>query len=847
MVKSVEPDVVDAGSRLIKRPRLLKLLDNAPGRLILLIAPAGYGKTTLARQWLERGDRRVAWYAAGPASADVAALTAGLTRSIQAVLEGAGTRVLERARASQDPQREARLLGEMFAEDLVDWPPDAWLCLDDYQYLMDAAEAEEFFDVLVGSTPLRVLVTSRDRPKWATARRVVYGELRELGREQLALSDAEARRLLVSIDEDAARSLVDRADGWPAVLGLASVASEGPPPAAELPAELYEYFAQELFDRADADAQLRLFEIALMPPITKALASRAFGVHAATVVAEASRSGFLMPERGDTWTLHPLLQAFLLRRFADESAAVRRELVGDVGEILIRERQWDDVFALLERQGSTELFGELLESALGELLSAGRLATLTRWLDFAVRQNIDLPAVDLVDAELQLRAASYAQAEALAVRAARAMPRSSHLVSRAWLVAGRAAHMSNRHDSAVSYLHQAARHAPTERELEDALWVRLVASFDVEDEEAEAVLEHLTHVSRRDPEHELRVAMGVAMIAERRADLNAAVEANLAARSLARRVRDPMTRSAYLNRMAYTLSLVGRYAQAAETAHECIAEAREHRLAFVVQHSSATLAMAELGLRHFSRARNLLAEVLATATHVGDAYALVNARALLARLFLAQRRVTAALEATSEPPAVPHASIRGEYLATRALAVTVSGALGDGVRLAEAALAETASLETKSFALWVAALASLRAKDRDVRDRISQALDHTAASGHVDALVCAYRSYPPLLAELVSADTAAPAISTIVELARDDVLSRQVGIHLSREPLPVSGLTQREKEVHSLLSEGLTNRQIAQTLFISETTVKVHVRSILRKLGVRTRTEAVVLPYRDEE
>jgi DNA-binding NarL/FixJ family response regulator len=61
-----------------------------------------------------------------------------------------------------------------------------------------------------------------------------------------------------------------------------------------------------------------------------------------------------------------------------------------------------------------------------------------------------------------------------------------------------------------------------------------------------------------------------------------------------------------------------------------------------------------------------------------------------------------------------------------------------------------------------------------------------------------------------------------------------------REPLPMSELTSREQEVHALLSEGLTNREIAQRLFISETTVKVHVRHILEKLGARSRTEAVV-------
>jgi ATP/maltotriose-dependent transcriptional regulator MalT len=53
-----------ARSFVIKRPRLTTLLDESEARIILLVAPAGYGKTTLARQWLE-GREDVLWYSEG--------------------------------------------------------------------------------------------------------------------------------------------------------------------------------------------------------------------------------------------------------------------------------------------------------------------------------------------------------------------------------------------------------------------------------------------------------------------------------------------------------------------------------------------------------------------------------------------------------------------------------------------------------------------------------------------------------------------------------------------------------------------------------------------------------------
>jgi len=55
------------------------------------------------------------------------------------------------------------------------------------------------------------------------------------------------------------------------------------------------------------------------------------------------------------------------------------------------------------------------------------------------------------------------------------------------------------------------------------------------------------------------------------------------------------------------------------------------------------------------------------------------------------------------------------------------------------------------------------------------------------------------------------------------------------------GLSQREREILKLVSEGTSNRQIAELLYISETTVKTHLRSILQKLHARNRAEAVAL------
>ena len=79
-------------------------------------------------------------------------------------------------------------------------------------------------------------------------------------------------------------------------------------------------------------------------------------------------------------------------------------------------------------------------------------------------------------------------------------------------------------------------------------------------------------------------------------------------------------------------------------------------------------------------------------------------------------------------------------------------------------------------------------------------------------------------------------------------VTKRVIERFSRLPRPappkeLDELSERERDVFALIARGLSNAEIGQELFISETTVKTHVTHILSKLGLRDRVQAVVLAY----
>ena len=290
----------------------------------MLIAPAGYGKTTLARQWL--ATREHAWYQGSTASPDVAALALGIAEAVSPMLPGVGRRLREWLPTSREPEDEVDVIADFLEADFAGWVEDTWFVIDDY-HLLSSRASEELVVKLFLEKDRRVLLTSRRRPEWSSAREVLYGNFFELGQSSLAMTVEEANDVLAPTDNEAVEGLVALANGWPAVIGLAAMTTTQMNVEDGLPDTLYDYLAEELFGSLSPPTREALCRLALVPTINRETARALLGPSAEQVLQVAESAGMLVTHGARDRRFHPLLQAFLTEKLLELPA----DQIGECG------------------------------------------------------------------------------------------------------------------------------------------------------------------------------------------------------------------------------------------------------------------------------------------------------------------------------------------------------------------------------------------------------------------------------------------------------------------------------------------------------------------------------------
>jgi LuxR family maltose regulon positive regulatory protein len=819
---------------------------------MLLVAPAGFGKTTLAREWLRGDDSAYAWYVATEASSDPAGLAVGVANATSLFVPHVGAQLRARLKTETDPSAHAQSLASDLAADLTEWPGEVRFFIDDYHLLAESPAAERFVETLINETTVPFLIASRRRPSWVTARTLLYGEVVEFGRNVLAMTHGEAAETLSETYEEMP-GLVALAEGWPAVIGLAALLpGRLPAEGVEVPDTLHQYFAEELFHGLTEALRWDLAQLSIAPTIDERLAQALFGNQARNVLEAGDRSGFLAKQPSG-YEMHPLLRQFLREKLSEFDSSRVEDRARAIGSWYADDRRWDEAAQVAAEFDLIDLMLRVLEDALDPILSQGRLTTLLRWIAVAEENAPMSPVVRLASIEVAFRTGNWIGARANAAQLANSIDPSDSLSPRIYLCAGQIAHLDDRQDDALDLFTAARAHARTPLDVRRALWSRFITLTDLEERvqaaETLAELEGLPPLSQDDL---LRVNQGRLQLALRWGGIGGALESVAGVLELVDQSADPVVRTGFLQTYGTALSLFALYRDAHEVAERQLTEAQRFKLEWVLPHALEMKAIADFGLRDFDAALSTLGRARRLASRQSNLHTQVNCDVITARVYVcrgAPERGVEILENRKSPFSSP--GLEGDYLATQGFALACCGRVEEANRLLIASEAVTSHLEARVLREFGRAVASSfedpdGSTDSELLEVALRAADET---GNFDAFVCAYRAFPSLLRELGAVSSFDTASFAGLALQLDVRLAESAGFKAAARQTTSrpsdSPLTSREQEVLALVRQGLSNRQIARTLWIAESTVKAHVHHVLEKLGARSRTEAAAVSSND--
>jgi LuxR family transcriptional regulator, maltose regulon positive regulatory protein len=740
----------------------------------------------------------------------------------------------ERLRATGHPEEDVEILAELFADDLQPWPENTWLAIDDYHFAMESTASERFVDLLTQLAPLQLVVTSRRRPTWATARRILYGEIQEIDRHALAMEPDEAAAVL-GRDRADVEVLLSQAKGWPAVIGLAALTNHQTLPPSDLLA-LEEFFSEEVLQTLDAQQLSAISVLALADPLSDEIIAVLLGDEGLSVVENAVNLGILSVDAGGYYSINPLLRAYLARMASSLSVKPISEVALDLISFYLSRRSWDRAFEVAQIHAPEVGIPQVAGAALDALLTEGRLATLTRWLDHASSIHLSAPILDLAEAEVAFRLNDHYRAEQLAAQASEGLTESP-VLARSLTRAGYAAVLASREREGLEYFRRALGFAATTAEKREALLGQYYAASELGDPAADEILAAAYALGDTSAEGRLRIEVMRMTQANRRGGISEALAESCAQMHLVERVRDPLVTTAFLHGLASALNLAGRYEEVIAASRQVLHLAESFRLELPVPHALVDQAIAELGLRRFDRVLPTLRRAL-DSTSRPDAYLHALTAFVRTRLFLSQRRFPAALDALGSIERVGSPTVHAEVHGYQALALARLGRTDDALSSLEAARPNlNTSIEARVLVAGVELICEAAGSSKRAHFA-KQLWLLVQSSGNVDTFLCIYRSTPQVLLDIAGDPSDAPGLTALIARQGDVGFAREAGLAVEGFS-DVDILTPREREVSYLMAEGLSNKEIAAQLVISQATVKVHLRHVYEKLGVRNRAAAI--------
>ena len=243
-------------------------------------------------------------------------------------------------------------------------------------------------------------------------------------------------------------------------------------------------------------------------------------------------------------------------------------------------------------------------------------------------------------------------------------------------------------------------------------------------------------------------------------------------------------------------------------------------------------------MRRFADGQDVFRRVASRVRTYPDEWTSAELTLSLARLQIGLGNLDRARDPlTAEPPVRLTACQRAEYYGHRALIEAASGRTDDATSWIRES-PQSRRIEARAVAAIVDLIVEHQLSRAD-ESCVDSTFGVVLRSGCHDAIVNGCRASAGIARHIAKNSVRAKALRAILVRSSDESIARSIGLDIPKTLRRKDNLSPRETEVYELLIQGRTNQQIAQSLFITESTAKVHVRHIFEKLGVRSRVEAV--------
>lgn len=381
--KLLAPSIHD---KIMLRPRLIEIIREAEASNIMIVAPAGFGKTVLLSQLTEASNQSAVWYQLDEYDNDPAVFWRYLIAGCKKLHPAFGNEIVSFIDTNQSGLNRDRTVLSMLIKELDKHQKDLTLVFDDF-HVLTQPDVKIFIEEFLCHLPPRVKILMAGRTEiFQLNRLLAEGRIRKIDagdlyftREDIADCYAKNGIELSGAELDTVQKSTG---GWPIAVGLSlNSPSRGKTGFVEPNKEiLFNYMASEILATEETDIHRFLSAISVLDEITPEycdlLLSRK---DSREILASLQKKHFfLIPLIGksDTYRYHQLFRDFLLERLGEE----RPGLLEKVGEVTLKSGEIERAVECFLAARLHERARETIIAAGRQLIGRGNWQTVERWL-----------------------------------------------------------------------------------------------------------------------------------------------------------------------------------------------------------------------------------------------------------------------------------------------------------------------------------------------------------------------------------------------------------------------------------------------------------------------------------